>query len=99
MAIRPAEEVKNGGLSQQYCRIPRPTPANDQHLELLRHRHPSSHMPPHDPRSSCPGTNCRRADLRLPLQPHVVLDGFYTIDAARHFDRLANVGPRTDEAA
>src|SRR6267378_3593790 len=55
-------------------------------------------MPTHDPWTRCPGTNCHRAYLLLPLQPHVVLDGCYTIDATCHFNRLVNVGPRTDEA-
>jgi len=45
------------------------------------------------------GDQLATTDLRLSLQPHVVLDGFHTLDAARHFDRLVNVGSRTDEAA
>lgn len=74
-------------------------PPNDQDLALLRHRDPTSPMPLHDPRSSCPGTIWRRADLLLPLHAHVILDGFDTTDAARHFNRLVNVGLRADKAA
>ena len=59
-----------------------------------------AHMLAHGlPDPDGPGTIWRRADLLLTLHSHVILDGFHTLDATRHFNRLVNVGPRTDEAA
>ena len=40
-----------------------------------------------------------RVDSLLPLRPHVIRDGFHPLDAACNFDRLVDIGLRTDATA